>query len=358
MQSLESAVAQIGLETGFSGVAGFANPILFGKAWGEKLKEAVSLLKPIIDEYIEKSSVSDPDLPEHRREHFNVFQALLQRALDIVRDSDQIHSLDIKAKYDYGNKILEINQEIEDFIGIQGPPNLALDLQKIIAELRNLGRRFELIERLTLQTVNLFTQLVPDMPREVVGLYKPIIDVKQILMNNDVSIVGIGGMGGSGKTTLATALCNNPEVQASFENNILFITVSQQQTENGVLEILKIMWDHIIGGDRPRFRSIEDAHTQLQNNLKRIAERTHRPTLVVLDDVWSRSNVKNLLFEVEGYKTIITTRDKSIIPHVDGTRLYDMPVLEDADAVSLLCFWAFGQTSIPAIAKEDLVKQV
>nr|ABR17307.1 unknown [Picea sitchensis] len=379
MALFEAAAIQIAMEKGLKELGGVANSIISSKTWGEKLEETVSLLKPTIDEYIEITSY--PDLSAQRSEQFKEFQAVLQSARDLVQGSDQIHSLDIKGMYDYGNKVLEFNKEIKDFIGIQGPPNLARDLQKLIADVRDLGRRFELMERLILQNINptqlsqipidgihgataaqmsnSFNSQVPDMPNEVVGLYKPINDVKQILRRSDVNIVGITGMGGSGKTTLASALCNDPEVQASFQHNILFITVSQlHRNENCLFEILETMWDHIIGGHRPHFRSIEDARNQLQNNLKRIAERTYRPTLVVLDDVWSQSNLKNLLFTAEGYKTIITTRHNSTIPDIDGTRLYDMPVLEGADALSLFCFWAFSQTSIPATAKEDLVKQV
>lgn len=124
------------------------------------------------------------------------------------------------------------------------------------------------------------------------------------------------------------------------------------------MEILDTLGDRVIGSDRPRFRSIEDARNQLQNKINQIAESTHQPTLVVLDDVWSKSNLETLLFTAEGYKTIITTRYNSTIPDINGTQLYSMPELKEADALSLFCFWAFSQTSIPATAKEDLVRQV
>ena len=116
------------------------------------------------------------------------------------------------------------------------------------------------------------------------------------------------------------------------------------------------MWDKLIGVQMPHFRSIEDAHKQLNENLKL---RSYRPTLVVLDDVWSTTNLEPLLFEAAGYKTIITTRQDSTIQITDSTRrLYKMNMLKEANALSLFCFWAFGKSSIPTTAKEDLVKQV
>jgi replicative DNA helicase len=61
---------------------------------------------------------------------------------------------------------------------------------------------------------------VPGMPSFVVGLNNLVNDVKQILFQNGVNIVGVEGMGGSGKTTLALALCNDFQVKG--KNNSPF----------------------------------------------------------------------------------------------------------------------------------------
>ena len=136
-----------------------------------------------------------------------------------------------------------------------------------------------------------------------------------------------------------------------FQNNIIFLTVSQSPNLKGILES---MWEKIIQRKKPEFQNVEDAHRQLQQQLQKRA----KPTLVVLDDVWSRANLENLLFKGEGYKSIVTTRDCSTIPRTTVTWLYELPLLDDADALSLFCFWAFGERSIPNTADERLVKQV
>uniref|UniRef100_A0A0C9QPM7 TSA: Wollemia nobilis Ref_Wollemi_Transcript_14554_2441 transcribed RNA sequence n=1 Tax=Wollemia nobilis TaxID=56998 RepID=A0A0C9QPM7_9CONI len=176
-------------------------------------------------------------------------------------------------------------------------------------------------------------------------------DVKELLFQSDVSVVGVHCIGGGGKTTVALALCNDPQIKGHFENRVFFFTVSQSPDLKGILET---MWEKIVGSKRPQFQNAEDAHRQLQEQILRQS----RPTLVILDDVWSRANLEKLIFEARGYKTVVTTRDSSIIPKDSSARLYQLPLLGEDDALSLFCFWAFGQTSIPSTADASLVKKV
>ena len=88
--------------------------------------------------------------------------------------------------------------------------------------------------------------------------------------------------------------------------------------------LLEIMWDKIIRGQRIFFQSIKDVHNQLQ---KKLSLKGNPQTLVILDDVWSKSNVEQLLFEAEGCKTVITTRKDLAIPHTDNSHMYNMPML-------------------------------
>ena len=85
-----------------------------------------------------------------------------------------------------------------------------------------------------------------------------------------------------------------------FQNNIIFITVSQSPNLKGILET---MWKKIVRKKKPEFQNVEDAHRQLQQQLLRQG----KPTLVVLDDVWSRTDLEKVLIEGEGYKTLVTT---------------------------------------------------
>nr|AAY78890.1 CC-NBS-LRR resistance-like protein [Pinus lambertiana] len=287
----------------------------------------------------------------------------------------------------YGFQIRQLEGEISDFLRYQMPVNIFLEVKNLIAELTNLRQQYELgsmdeskmnetifkhVSKLTndpqqnaiilnqMGADNMFDGALVEVPCNhvglgmsdfAVGLEKNIWNLKRALLQSEVTVVGVHGMGGLGKTTLALALSNDKDIKDVFQNNIIFITVSESPNLKVILET---MWEKIVRRKRPEFQNVEEAHRQLQQQLLRQA----KPTLVILDDVWSRANLEKLLFEGVGYKTLVTTRDRSTIPKMTSTQLYELPLLDDGDALSLFCFWAFGQKSIPSTANEHLVKQV
>ncbi|GLJ58977.1 hypothetical protein SUGI_1487160 [Cryptomeria japonica] len=195
-----------------------------------------------------------------------------------------------------------------------------------------------------------FHNTLPVKSMFYVGLGKSIGDLKELLFQSDASIVGVHCMGGGGKTSLALALCDDPNIKGCFRN-IVFITVSQSPNLKGILETI---WEKLFRRNVPEFQNVEDAHIQLQQRLLKQS----KPTPVVLDDVWSRANLDKLLFEAPGCKTLVTTRNGSIVPRNPYTRLYQLPLLNKEDALSLFCLSAFGQTSIPITADANLVIEV
>ncbi|XP_057849392.1 probable disease resistance protein At4g33300 [Cryptomeria japonica] len=120
------------------------------------------------------------------------------------------------------------------------------------------------------------------------------------------------------------------------------------------------MWRNIVGGTPPDFRNVEDAHNKLQ---LQINSRRNEPILVVLDDIWQFSDLKELLFKGERYITIVTTRDKKTIQSIPpwfNKGHYPLPSLQEEHAISLFCRYAFefGMSTIPDTHNQELVKQV
>ena len=122
-----------------------------------------------------------------------------------------------------------------------------------------------------------------------------------------------------------------------FENRIIFLTVSQSPNIQSL---------------RTRISEyLMRKHGFLQNN-RNIREKR---TLVVLDDVWSLLVLEQLIFPVPGCKTLVVSRFKfpEVVKHS-----YEVELLREDEAMSLFCYSAFGQNSIPPAVGEDLVKQV
>lgn len=57
---------------------------------------------------------------------------------------------------------------------------------------------------------------VPEKPEFSVGLEVPLSKLKMQILNQDESIIVLTGLGGSGKTTLATKLCWDEQVIGTY----------------------------------------------------------------------------------------------------------------------------------------------
>ncbi|OMO87695.1 Disease resistance protein [Corchorus capsularis] len=69
---------------------------------------------------------------------------------------------------------------------------------------------------------------------------------KMLIGRDDLNVVGIWGIGGSGKTTLAHEVCKDNQVRSYFNNKILFLTVSQSPD---VEQLRARIWGFITGNE-------------------------------------------------------------------------------------------------------------
>ncbi|TKY57772.1 disease resistance protein [Spatholobus suberectus] len=166
-----------------------------------------------------------------------------------------------------------------------------------------------------------------------------------VVGREDLWVVGISGIGGSGKTTLAREVCRDDQVRCYYRERILFLTVSQSPN---VEHLRTKIWGYIMGNERL------DANYVVPQWTPQFEFRSEVRTLIVLDDVWSLSVLEQLVCRIPGCKFLVVSRFK--FPVLSAS--YEVELLSDEDALSLFCHHAFGQKSIPLAATENLVKQV
>ncbi|XP_061359126.1 TMV resistance protein N-like isoform X2 [Gastrolobium bilobum] len=155
----------------------------------------------------------------------------------------------------------------------------------------------------------------------------------------DVRFIGIWGMGGIGKTTLATALFK--KIRCHFDVSCFVANVrevSGERNEGFVQLQNKILFRLNIKG------MLIETSSQGKDSLRNLL--SNKKVLLVLDDVSSKSQLENLAGNQDwfgpGSRIIVTTRDKHLlISHVVLFEMYKSKILNDNESLQLFCEKAF-----------------
>ena len=135
-------------------------------------------------------------------------------------------------------------------------------------------------------------------------------------------VSAIYGLGGIGKSVLATKLARDPDVQSHFSDGILWATLGQNP------DILPLLsgWIQALGDNDYKPTAPESASNHLRTLLydKRV--------LLVVDDVWNPEHLEPFRVGGEGSCVLVTTREARI----SGAHRHELNVMSPEQSLELM----------------------
>jgi len=156
--------------------------------------------------------------------------------------------------------------------------------------------------------------------------------------SENVSLIGVVGIGGIGKTAVAQMVYNDQDVKCCFDIR-LWVYVS---SDFDVKTVLKNILDSFIERNSYHQESLESLQNKIQDLL--YAKRY----LLVLDDVWNESYEKwtqlktYLMCGAPGSKILVTIRSTKVAEVMGVSSLFHLKSLSEEDSWSLFKHLAFS----------------
>ncbi|RDX86459.1 putative disease resistance protein, partial [Mucuna pruriens] len=186
--------------------------------------------------------------------------------------------------------------------------------------------------------------------KELVGIDKKIVDVESLIRKEpkETRLIGIWGMGGMGKTTLAQEVFN--KLRNEYQSSYFLANEREQSSKSGIISLRKEIFSELLG------RVQIDTPNSLPNDRIR-----RMKVLIVLDDVNDFNHLEKLLGSLDnfgsGTRILVTTRDEQVLIANKANQIYRLRELSFNKALELFNMNAFNQSD-HEMEYEELSKRV
>ncbi|KAH9303671.1 hypothetical protein KI387_008075 [Taxus chinensis] len=180
------------------------------------------------------------------------------------------------------------------------------------------------------------------------GFQNEILNPTEFSESTSPMVVGIVGLGGSGKSTLVTHLYNSN--RSEFKRSC-FLSVGTKD----LASLQQTLLADLLG-----YGKLHIENTRRGRSLLRESLRGFPRVLIVFDDIDNAEQIENLLlvkdFLGNGSLILVTSRDRDLLARHQVSKLYDVKLLCAKDAQELFCRHAFDQPK-PLQDLEDMVSE-
>ncbi|XP_016471703.1 disease resistance protein Roq1 isoform X1 [Nicotiana tabacum] len=197
-------------------------------------------------------------------------------------------------------------------------------------------------------------QVTSTIDNDLVGMESRVREVSSLLRmeTHDVRFIGIWGMGGIGKTTIASAVFG--KYSGLFEGVCFLDNVAEMQRTYGLQYLQGVLLSKIL--------KVSLTITSVYEGMEIIKKRLRTmKVLIILDDVNQKDQLKMLVgwhdWFGSGSRILITTRDKHLLDNHIVDEVYSVNLMTLNEAIELFSLHAFKQR-IPKKDFEELSNQV